>query len=166
LFGTPPNETARIAALDACAVMHTPREAMFDNIVFTVAQLLRVPMSMLSLIHKDVVWAKSSVGPTGTEWQRSQTFCQHVLGGDTLLVEDATADQRFAGLEAVAAEPHIRFALVVPVLGPDRFVVGGLCAFDRSPRTISERQRGQVAQLAAQAGELLRLRVPNLDVTV
>lgn len=146
--------------------MYTPREAMFDNIVYTVAQLMRVPIAMLSLIHEKTVWAKAVVGPISGEWARSETFCQHVLGGEMMVVEDAAVDPRFAKIDAVVGEPHIRFAAITPVLGPDRFVIGALCALDRSPRTVSDRQRAQMQQLAAQSGELLRLRVPDLDVTV
>ncbi len=163
----PRDERARLASLVACAVMDTPREAAFDNIVFTLAQLFRVPIALLTLVGETRVWAKALVGPISPEWVRSETFCQFIVESETILiVEDAAADPRFAVLSGVRDEPYVRFMAGAPVLGPDRHVIGTLCAIDRLPRTVTDRQRANLLTLAAQAGELLRLRVPDLDVSI
>lgn len=158
------DEVARLASLARCAVMDTPREAAFDNIVFTVAQLFRAPMAMLTLVHESRVWAKASVGPIAREWLRTETFCDHLVArGELLVVEDASADRRFADMPTVSSAPGIRFFAGAPVFGPDRHVVGALCVLDRLSRTVQDRQRMQLMQLASEASNLLRGRIamPN-----
>ena len=160
------DETARLAALKSCAVMHTPRETAFDNLVYTAAQLFRVPMAMLALVDDKTVWAKAHVGPLPQERPRHDTVCTHVVETNKLLViEDLAADARFATLPGVEQDPPLRFFAGVPLLGPDRQPIGTLAVFDRFPRSVPERQQTQLIQLAQEASELLCLRVPGLDLT-
>ena len=146
--------------------MHTPREAAFDNIVFTAAQLFRVPVAVLALVDDKVVWAKALVGPMPVERPRNQTLCAQVVeSGQLLVVEDTTVDARFAALANLPDALPLRFFAAAPLFGPGRQPVGVLAVFDRHPRNVPERQQVQLVQLAQEAGELLRLRVPNLDLT-
>ena len=146
--------------------MHTPREASFDNIVFTAAQLFRVPAAVLMLVDDKVAWAKSMVGLMPVEWPRNQTLCTQVVEtGQLLVIEDTTVDARFAALASPLNEQPLRFFAGAPLFGPGRQPVGALAVFDRHPRTVPERQQIQLMQLAQEAGELLRLRVPTLDLT-
>lgn len=154
------DESDRLAALAACAVMDTPREGAFDCIVFTVAQLFRVPMALLALVDDSRVWAKASVGPISRDIARSKSLCTAVVEGKTLIVaEDATVDPRFASQAAVAPQDRIRFFAGAPLKGPDDYVVGALCVFDHHTRTVPERQQAQLLQFAAQTSELLRSRI-------
>lgn len=160
------DEDARLAALRLCGIMHTPREAAFDHIVFTVAQLFRAPIAMLALVDDQVVWAKALVGPMAQEQPRSDTICSLVVeSGQLLLIEDTTVDARFLHLPSLREDPPLRFFAGAPLLGPDRQPIGTLAVFDYYPRTVSDRQQAQLVQLAQEAGELLRLRVPGLDLT-
>ena len=161
------DESARLAALASCAIMHTPREAAFDNIVFTAAQLFRVPVAVLALVDDKVAWAKALVGPMPVERPRGRTLCTQVIEtGQLLVIEDTTVDARFAALATQMDEQPLRFFAGAPLFGPGRQPVGALAVFDRHPRTAPERQQVQLVQLAQEAGELLRLRVPTLDLTV
>ena len=58
----PPNETARLAALNELALLDTPNEPVFDRITRLVTVLLGVPKSTISLIDTDRQWFKSQVG--------------------------------------------------------------------------------------------------------
>ena len=145
--------------------MDTPPEAGFNNIVFTVAQIFRASIAMLNLVDDRRSWAKALVGPIMQSQARNDTFCRVVIEtGQDLLVEDAAKDPRFSAIPCVAHEPHVRFFIGAPLLGPGKHVIGALCALDRHPRTIRDAQQMQLRQLALQAGELLRLRVPGLDL--
>ena len=86
-----------MAALAACAVLDTGREAAFDSIVFTVAQLFRAPMAMLTLIDSSRVWAKATVGPLVREWARHEVFC------NAFVVDDLDGVLAKAAAEGVAA---------------------------------------------------------------
>lgn len=160
------DESARLAALASCAIMHTPRESAFDNIVFTAAQLFRAPVAILSLVDDKVAWAKAYVGPVPIERPRDETLCAQVVeAGQLLVIEDTTVDARFAALAPSLDGLQLRFFAGAPLFGPGRQPVGALAVFDRHPRNVPERQQVHLVQLAHEAGELLRLRVPGLDLT-
>ena len=153
-------EQKRQGAVAASAIMDTPREAAFDSIVFTAAQLFRVPMAMLAIVSEDRVWLKASVGPLPHETSIKEQFCATVVDTDeVLVVEDTTTDRRFAQFPIVAGAPGVRFYAGVPLHGPGNIPIATLCVLDRHPRTVPDRARSQLMQLAREAEELLRLRI-------
>lgn len=140
-------------------MMDTPREAAFDSIVFTAAQLFRVPMAMLSFVGHDRVWLKASVGPLPREATVNNSFCATVVQTDELLVvEDTTIDGRFSEVSLVAEAPNVRFYAGVPLHGADNVPIATLSVLDRHPRTVPERAKTQLLQLAKEAEALLRSR--------
>ncbi len=160
------DEAARLEAVQACAILDTPREAAYDGLVFTAAQLFRVPMAMLAIVSEDRVWLKANVGPLPRDWPRKATFCATVVERDkVLVVEDATTDARFSDLLPVTDRPNIRFYAGVPLHGPGEQPVGTLCVMDHVPRTVPERARLQLLQLAREAEEMLNLRTRGADET-
>ena len=153
-------EQRRLAALAACNVLDTPREPSFDNIVFITAQLFRVPMAQLAFVTENRVWLKASVGRLQQNVPREAAFCPAVIGLNALLVvEDAFTDQRFAQLPMVTAQPPVRFYAGVPLHGPQAQVVGTLSVLDNAPRTVPDRARNQLLQLAGEVDALLNQRV-------
>ena len=156
------DEQARLESVDACHVIGTPREPGFDSIVFTAAQLFRVPMAMLAIVARDRIWVKSHVGPLPNEWPRPKTFCTSVVEENVMLVvEDTLVDSRFAQMALVSTPPNIRFYAGIPILGPGNRAVGTLAVLDRTPRTVPERARIQLVQLGREAEDLLRRRAPS-----
>ena len=156
------SDDARRLAHSLIEQIGTVRETAFDSIVFTTAQLFRAPVAVLTLVGDDRVWRKAYVGPVGAESPRDGSVCDLFARlGELLVVEDATADARFAGLDLVIGPPQMRFCAGAPLFGPGNLVVGALCVLDRQPRSVPERQRTQLAQLANEASDLLRLRVPD-----
>ncbi len=156
----PDDEEARLAALAACSIVGTPREPAFDGIVFTAAQLFRVPIAMVTMIGAKTVWSKAGVGPIAQTSDREQSFCSWLVGRrDVLIVEDAVNDGRFARLDSVVREPRVRFCAAAPVFSADGYVVGCISVQDRHPRSVPDRQRFQLQQLARDVGELLRVRL-------
>lgn len=154
-----PAEQRRLAAVAACDVLDTPREAAFDNLVFIAAQLFRVPMAKLAVVAEDRVWLKASVGRLTQNTPRPAAFCPTVVEMDALLiVEDALVDQRFAQLPMVVDRPHVRFYAGVPLHGPQAQVVGTLCVLDNNPRSVPGRARSQLLLLAREAEVLLNRR--------
>ena len=155
----PQSEQRRLAAVSACGVLDTPREPAFDNIVFVAAQLFRVPMAKLAVVAEDRVWLKASVGRLRQNIPRTEAFCPAVIErGELLVVEDALSDNRFTTLPMVATDPHVRFYAGVPLHGPERQLVGTLSVLDTHPRTVPERARNQLLQLALEAETLLNQR--------
>ena len=158
----PANEAERLQALAACVIMHTPREAPFDNLVYTAAQIFRAPMAVIGFVDGERAWFKSAVGPLPRELPRERSFLSAVIAGDQLvIVDDAASDPRFSNLPIVTGTTAVRFAAGAPIKGPGGHNLGAICVFDRLTRNTADRQRANLVQLAHEAGELLRMRVGN-----
>lgn len=145
---TSTNETARLEALQALAVLDTPSEERFDRLTRLASRCLATPISLVSLVDEKRQWFKSRCGLDVQETSRSLAFCSHaVAAGDMLVIEDATLDPRFAQNALVTGEPNIRFYAGQPVYS-DGQPVGTLCVIDRVPRKFTQDERACLIDLA------------------
>ena len=149
------------------AIIDTPREAAFDRVVFTAAQVFRVPVATIGLVQDNRHWFKAQVGLAVAELPRHLTFCEQLLAANAVVVvEDATRDERFADNPLVTGPPFLRFYAGAPLrtpegqaLGtPDGIRVGSICIGDRFAKTLSSRQSWQLGQFAATTVGLLEER--------
>ena len=145
----PPNESERIAALDALAILDTPPDERFDRITRTAQRLFGVETALISLVDRERQWFKSSVGMAEPETPRAISFCAHaILEDEILVIPDATHDDRVATNANVVGQPHIRFYAGRPLHGPGGHLVGTLCVLDPQPRHFSEEDRAALDDLA------------------
>jgi diguanylate cyclase (GGDEF)-like protein/PAS domain S-box-containing protein len=155
----PPDEVARLEALRRFEVLDTELEPAFERLTRLVARLLDVPIALVSLVDEQRQWFKSRVGLAVGETPREQSFCAHtILGNEPLVVQDATADSRFATNSLVLGDPGIRAYAGAPLRTADGYNLGTLCAIDRRPRKFSEDQLEILRELAAVAVDELELR--------
>ncbi len=161
----PVNEARRLEALRAYRILDTPREVQFDALTELTAEILEVPIALISLVDEDRQWFKSRHGLDANSTSRSVSFCGHVVASTTpLIVHDALQDERFADNPLVVNEPGVRFYAGMPLCTTDGFVVGTLCAIDRVPRSITPRQLGLLSQLAKLVVKKLEARLARLVV--
>lgn len=133
----PSSEDARLRLLKRLKILDTPAEEIFDRITRVVAEMLQVPIALVSLVDDDRQWFKSRVGMDVCETAREAAFCAHaLLEDDALVVEDTLEDARFAENPLVLSAPFIRFYAGVPLRSIDGIVLGTLCAIDTRPRTL------------------------------
>lgn len=155
----------RVRALERCTILDTAPEHAFDRCIFTAAQLCRAPLAVIALLDGHRSWCKAAVGPAIPELAREQTMCWTVVTTrEELLVEDVQAWSKFSTLAVVTSTPNVRFYFGLPLWGPERQVVGALCVIDTKPRTMSDQQIRGMRHIAAEVGELIRLRIPDLDL--
>ena len=155
----PANESARLAKLRSYNILDTLDEEEYDDIVRLVAQIFGTPMANISFVDRDRQWFKSVVGLEDRETSRDIAFCGHTILDDALLVvEDATADERFADNPLVTGSPGIRFYAGMPLVTPDGFRLGALCAIDSKPRSLEPDQKQALAILSRHVINLLELR--------
>ncbi len=145
-----PDEPLRLAALHALGLVDTPAEERFDRVTRLVRNVLGVPISAVSLVGADRQFFKSIQGLNVRETPRDVAFCAHtILNRGPLVVNDARTDPRFLANPLVTADPRILFYAGVPLRSPEGLAVGSLCAIDRKPRTMTEREQQILIDLAA-----------------
>ena len=153
------DEAGRIRALQRYHVLDTEPERHFDLVTAMVKDLLDVPMCAISLVSNSRQWFKSSVGLEVPGTSRQLAFCDFTIRGrDLLVVEDALADPRFAANPLVTGELAIRSYAGAPLMTPDGYNIGALCAIDRKARSFSEQQLERLRTLACLVVEQLELR--------
>ena len=156
----PQNETARLATLHAMAVLDTPPEADFDDIVRIASEICGAPISLVTLVDAERQWFKAKIGDVPVdETPREVAFCAHaIMGRDLMVVPDATADSRFADNPFVQAADGIRFYAGAPLLTAGGAALGTLCVVDHAPHWLNLDQMRALRALAKQVTELLELR--------
>ncbi len=155
----PPNESARLEALKAYAILDTPAEPAFDDLVQLAARVCETPMAVISLVDSHRQWFKARLGIQASETDRKSSFCAHGIAQphDLFIVPDARLDSRFAQLPLVQEEPHVRFYTGARLADPDGHVLGMLCVMDHVPRQLDDRQKAGLQILARQVVAQLEL---------
>lgn len=153
------DEPGRLRALDRYSILDTARDEKFEKIVGLVREVLDVPMATVSLIAAERQWIKAASGIEAGECDRRVAFCDHTIRTrDVLTIEDATLDPRFADNVHVTGEPFIRSYAGAPLMTPDGYNLGALCAIDRVPRRFTDAQLGVLQRFAALVVEEMELR--------
>lgn len=160
------DEFGRQCALDRLHVLDTPREAQFEKITKLVVTVFNVPIAAVTLIDRDRQWFKSVQGLEPVDTKREVAFCDHTIRKTQCMnVPDATLDPRFADNPLVTGEPYIRSYLGAPIITPDGYAIGALCAIDYKPRNFSPEQEKMLASFADLVMNELELRqIASVDV--
>ena len=159
------NEAKRLDALWRYQVLDSAAEEMFDDIIHAASAICGTPIALMSLVDKDRQWFKSRVGLDVAETPRELAFCAHtILSDKILIVEDATADERFSNNPLVTSAPNIRFYAGAPLIDREGNALGSLCVIDREPRRLNAVQTGALSALSRTIIHLLELRRMSTDL--
>ena len=155
----PDDEPGRLLALQRYGILHGGQDASFDAITAIVQDVLGVPICAVSLIEERRQLFKSIQGLDVAETPRSIAFCDYTIrSSEPLVIEDATLDERFASNPLVTGEPGIRSYAGAPLMTPDGYNLGALCAIDRKPRSFPEGGVELLSRFAGLVVEQLELR--------
>ncbi|THB63630.1 MAG: sensor histidine kinase [Spirochaetaceae bacterium] len=156
----PDNEQLRLAKLHSYHILDTLPEKEYNDIVQLIAAICKTPIADISLVDENRQWFKAQVGLKDQQTSRDIAFCAHtILGRDMLIIEDAAKDQRFADNPLVLQNPNIRFYAGMPLITPEGYAIGSLCAIDTKPRVLSQEQKDALKVLAGYVVNLLELRL-------
>lgn len=154
--------TERLQALADYAILDTPPEAGFDDIVHLACQICAVPVALVSLVTEDRQWFKARVNFPACETDLNSSVCVHALAQPdrVLIIPDLTADNRTEANPLVTGEPFIRFYAGAPLVTPEGQVLGTLCAIDKvaRPTGLTDAQIEGMQRLARQVVTQLDLR--------
>ncbi|BFM09479.1 GAF domain-containing sensor histidine kinase [Halioxenophilus aromaticivorans] len=152
-------ETLRLASLCGYDILDTPAEQEFDDLTALAADILDIPISIISFVARDRQWFKSRVGLEAPETPIEVSFCKHELyQQDLLVVPDATADPRFANNPLVTGELNVRFYAGAVIRSHDGYPLGRFCVLDTRPRDISAKQLNVLKVFAQQVTAQLEQR--------
>jgi len=127
-------------------ILDTPQDQCFERLVEEA--LLRVPgatIAAISLVDANRQWFKAIIGLDATETPRDVSFCSHTIqSSGIMVVEDATADSRFAANPLVTSFPKICFYAGVKLLAG----VGARCVIGPQARRATESELADLDKLA------------------
>ncbi len=155
----PVDEDFRLDALYATDILESGPEQVFDEVTALAAELVDVPIALITVVDRERQVFKSCIGLGVRETSRDVSFCAHAIlqPHDIFVVPDTLLDPRFAGNPLVVNEPSIRFYAGVPLLTPDGFPLGTLCVIDRKPRQLTAAQLDALRSLGNVAAHQIAL---------
>lgn len=141
----------------------TPAEPTFDRLTLLVAELLKVDVSLISLVDERRQFFKSQVGlpepvATARETPLSHSICQHVVAhARPLIISDTREDERVKENLAVKELGVVAYA-GAPIFDADGKAIGALCAIDAHPRSWTLDEVMVIQTLAEQASNEIATR--------
>ena len=159
-----PSEVGNARRLDVLhdyAILDTPPEQGFDDIVELARLACAVPVSLVSLVAGDRQWFKARSGFDPCETTLDKSVCAHALAEpDLLVIPDLTQDPRTRDNPLVTGEPHLRFYAGAPLQASGGERLGSLCVIDLEPRPagLTEPQATALRALAGQVMTQMDLR--------
>ena len=158
--GAHPQNVERLETLRKYAVLDTPAEEEFDEVVSLAAEICNKPVSLISLVDEDRQWFKAMKGLSVRQTPIEQSICAHaILNGEIFEIEDTQKDPRTADNPLCMGEDALRFYAGVPLIAQDGLPLGSLCVLDRKPARLSDFQRRALQVLSRQVMNQLDLRV-------
>ena len=162
------HEPARLLALAACRIVGSEREGAFDELVAIARKRFDVSIAAVSFLDERRWWPKAISGFARCSLPRQLTFCHFaILGGDErderprddlFVVDDARADDRFAGSPLVEGGPRVRFYAGVPLRDSLGYALGTFSIHDVAPRTLSASEAESLHEFARLATRLVEAR--------
>jgi signal transduction histidine kinase len=133
--------------------------AQFADLAELARRFFVAPVGLITLIDADRQWCIAAAGVDNLDVPRHHSFCTHAIAhaDAVLVVEDALADERFAGNPLVHGAPGVRFYAGAPVVTDSGAALGTICVIDTAPRGFDAQQRDTLARFAGLAKALLEL---------
>jgi len=160
-FPIPANEARRLEILRECAILDTPPEQEYEDLLSLAAGICSAPIAAITLVDEARQWFKARVGIDAAETSRDISFCAHTIcqpGGAPLVVPDASRDPRFSAYANVTGDPGLRFYAGIPLVTHDGAALGSLCVADCKPRELPEKQLAALRTLSRHLINAIELR--------
>lgn len=158
-------EVARLEKLASCAIVDTPAEQRYDDLVLLAARTCNAPIALLSFVAAERVWFKSRLGFPLRGVPRDQSICSHAIREEReFVVPDLFADTRFADSALAHGATPIRSYAGAVLRTGDGHALGMLAIADCTPRVYTEGERWSLATLAGQVVALLELRAREQEI--
>jgi two-component sensor histidine kinase len=153
----------RLRALASSELMDSAPEPEFDRVTRLICQLLKVEVSLVSLVDTSRQFFKSSCGlPADVAEIRgtplSHSFCQHVVATENALVVPNAPNHPLVASNLAIRDLNVKAYLGVPIRSVDGQVLGSLCALETKPRNWTEADKAALEDFALIVQDAIRLR--------
>ncbi|SFD99201.1 GAF domain-containing hybrid sensor histidine kinase/response regulator [Flavobacterium phragmitis] len=162
----PHNESERLDILKRYSnMLETLSEHAFDDATSLVSYICGVPISYIAFINENRQWFKSEIGLGFSIVPREITFSRYTIMDSTLVeIHDTLLSERFKDDPDVKGGLKIRFYAGMPLVTPEGYTVGVLCAADHEPRTLNENQRRALHIVARHVITTMELGIKNSEL--
>ncbi|RKH46020.1 GAF domain-containing protein [Corallococcus sp. AB049A] len=147
------SDPSRLQAIRDTGLMDTPQEEAFDRLARLAAQLLNVPLTIMSLVDANRQFFKADFGlPSPFRETRTlpidASLCRYTLEGESIISSNAPADP-FLKLHPSTGPWGIVALIVLPLINPDGHVLGTFCCIQPSVREWSQQDLTVMKELTA-----------------
>lgn len=145
----PSMEEERIEVLKNYEILDTPSDGSLDRLTKLAAQLLKMPIAIVSFVDKDRIWFKSHYGLKIKEVDRHPGLCASAIeSGEFYMVEDALTDKRTSNNPLVTGDFGLRFYAGMPLRTKEGFNLGTFSVIDLRPRKLTQEEKEILMSLA------------------
>ena len=158
-------DPARLAAVHATDLLDATAEESFDRLTRIAQRITGAPLAFMTVVDEArSFWLSSQGLPEGSPRQNTveESFCQYVLGGEALTLDDVTADERTAANPSIEGM-GVRAWAGFPVRTPDGQVLGSFCVVDTTVHPWRAEDIQLLEELAAIASREVALRMATLE---
>lgn len=158
----------RLQALKVLCLLDTHPDPAFDRLTELAADLLDVPVALVSLVDADRQFFKSEVGlsepyKTVRETPLSHSFCQHVVvSAEPLIINDARTHPLLYDNLAIIDLNVIAY-VGIPLTMSSGHTIGSLCIIDNKPREWSQHDVDILTKFAASVMTEIELKAEILE---
>ena len=152
-------ERRRLEKLRSYEILDTAPDVRFDRLARLAADVLDMPIALVTFMDDQRGWGKASYGIDFSEVPRDVSFCTYTIGGNEILeVADAREHVLFKDNHFVTGEPYVRYYAGAPLMTNDGYRIGTLCVVDLKPRELNDTERRILTNLAAMVIDELELK--------
>ncbi len=153
----------RLETLRRLGLLDSPTDPAFDRLTRLATMMLKMPVSLVTLVDSSRQFFKSSVG-LPDPWASLRvtplkySFCQHVVAtGEPLIIEDATKHPLVMDNPAVYGLQIISYA-GMPLTMSNGMTLGSFCVVDRNPHVWTDEELIMLADLSGAVMTEIELR--------
>ncbi|HEU4903514.1 MAG TPA: ATP-binding protein [Flavisolibacter sp.] len=146
----PQNEAERVEALYRYNLLDILAEETFNNVARLMADAFDVPIALVSVVDKNRVFFKGSVGIRGINYtDRDVSLCSFaILSSRPTIFDKPLQEPCLLTNPFVHGDSGWRFYAGAPLVTPDGFHIGTVSVIDKKERTFSSRQKDMLEQFA------------------
>ena len=159
----PLRDPARLAALNATALLDSAPEESFDRLTRIAAEFLDAPLGLVNLLDDQRQFAKSCFAPPG--WPDDpnspveESYCRWtIVERQPVVIADARKDERVRD-SVFLRDLNLVSYLGVPLILSNGHALGTLCVAGFEPREWTEREVKLLSDLAASVTTEVELRL-------